>query len=201
MAKRILDIVGAAFGLALLWPLLLAVAILIRLDSKGPVLFVQSRLGKGLKPFRMYKFRTMADNSEHTGTGLFSYAGDQRITRVGKYLRMTSLDEVPQLLNVLGGSMALVGPRPPVVYELGPLENFTSFMMKRFQVKPGITGLAQISGRNDLPWPEKMAFDNSYVEQFARWGVLLDIRILLMTAWVVVTARGVVEPRRDEAGR
>jgi lipopolysaccharide/colanic/teichoic acid biosynthesis glycosyltransferase len=200
MSKRVIDIVGAALGLAFLSPLLVLVAILIKLGSPGPVFFVQKRLGKDLEPFSIYKFRTMVDNAEHMGTGLFSYADDDRITWIGKYLRMTSIDELPQLFNVLGGSMALVGPRPPVTYELGPVENFTDFMRIRFGVKPGITGLAQISGRNDLSWPEKMAFDNRYVEQYAKWGVLLDLKILLMTAWVVLTAQRVVEPRRDEGG-
>lgn len=200
MPKRIIDVLGASLGLVLLAPLFLLVGTLIKLDSPGPIFFIQNRLGKNLRPFRMYKFRTMVTNAEKMGTGLFTYAGDSRITRVGKYLRMTSIDELPQIFNVLGGSMALVGPRPPVDYELGPIDGLTDFMRTRFQVKPGITGLAQISGRNDLPWPEKMVFDNLYVDQFARWGVLVDFKILLLTVWVVLTARGVVEPRRDEAG-
>jgi lipopolysaccharide/colanic/teichoic acid biosynthesis glycosyltransferase len=201
MLKRLLDITGATLGLVVLGVPMLVAALLIKLDSPGPVLFVQGRLGRDLKPFRMLKFRTMVDKAEQIGTGLFSYADDNRVTRIGKILRATSFDELPQLLNVLGGSMSLVGPRPPVTYELGDIGMFTDFMRVRFQVKPGITGLAQISGRNDLEWPEKMVFDNQYVEQYARWGVLVDLRILLATVWVVLAARNVIEPKRDAADR
>src|SRR5690606_24622121 len=133
MLKRLLDIVGSSLGLLVFSPTFLVIPILIKLDSVGPVFFVQMRLGKGLRPFPMSKFRTMVDNAERMGTGLFSYADDDRITRVGKFLRKTSIDELPQLLNVLSGSMALVGPRPPVSYELGPIEDFTDTMKVRFK--------------------------------------------------------------------
>lgn len=198
MAKRILDVLGSILGLVLFAPLFLIISILIKLDSHGPTFFVQTRLGKGAEPFEMYKFRTMVVNAEGMSTGLYSYADDDRITRVGRFLRQISADELPQLFNVLLGSMSLVGPRPPVSYELGPVEEFSDTTKIRFLVKPGITGLAQISGRNDLSWPEKIAFDNEYVESWKRQGIWLDLKILLSTVWTVLSARSVVEPNRGE---
>jgi lipopolysaccharide/colanic/teichoic acid biosynthesis glycosyltransferase len=198
VAKRILDVLGSILGLVLFAPLFLIISILIKLDSHGPTFFVQTRLGKGAEPFEMYKFRTMVVNAEGMSTGLYSYADDDRITRVGRFLRQISADELPQLFNVLLGSMSLVGPRPPVSYELGPVEEFSDTTKIRFLVKPGITGLAQISGRNDLSWPEKIAFDNEYVESWKRQGIWLDLKILLSTVWTVLSARSVVEPNRGE---
>ena len=200
MLKRLFDILGALIGLALFAPVFLVAAVLIRMTSPGPVFFAQDRLGKDGRVFRMLKFRTMVDNAEQMGTGLFSYADDPRVTRVGHYLRIASLDEIPQFLNVLGGSMSIVGPRPPVTYELGDYRDFTPTMKVRFQVKPGITGLAQVSGRNDLDWDGKIRFDNIYVEKFRRWGVLYDLWIILRTIWVVVSARSTIETRRDGGG-
>ena len=200
MLKRLFDILGALIGLVLFAPVFLVAAVLIRMTSPGPVFFAQDRLGKDGRVFRMLKFRTMVDNAEQMGTGLFSYADDPRVTRVGHYLRIASLDEIPQFLNVLGGSMSIVGPRPPVTYELGDYRDFTPTMKVRFQVKPGITGLAQVSGRNDLDWDGKIRFDNIYVEKFRRWGVLYDLWIILRTIWVVVSARSTIETRRDGGG-
>ena len=197
MLKRLLDILGALVGLVLFSPVFLVAAVLIRATSPGPVFFVQGRLGRDGQVFRMLKFRTMVQNAEQMGTGLFSYEDDPRITRIGHYLRIASLDEIPQFLNVLGGSMSIVGPRPPVTYELGDYKDFTPTMKIRFQVKPGITGLAQVSGRNDLDWDEKIHFDNIYVEKFRRWGVLYDLWIILRTVWVVISARSTIEARRD----
>lgn len=191
--KRLLDIFGASVLIVLLAPFLLGIAFAIRLTSPGPAFFVQNRIGLRGQVYRMLKFRTMIPNAEKMGTGLFSFEADPRITRLGHILRRTSLDELPQLFNVLGGSMSLVGPRPPVTYELGPWEDYTPVMRKRFEVKPGITGLAQVSGRNDLNWDEKIAFDNDYVDRVARKGVLVDIAILWRTVVVVVTGRDTVE--------
>jgi len=184
--------------LVLLSPLFLIIALLIKLDSKGSIFFIQGRIGKGGSIFQMYKFRTMVKDAEHKGTGLFSYPDDPRITRIGNYLRKTSFDELPQLLNVFSGAMSIVGPRPPVTYELGDYSEFTDKMKARFRVKPGITGLAQISGRNALEWPEKIVLDNEYIERFQRLGVLEDIVIIIRTIWVIVTMKNVVEQRRIE---
>ncbi len=193
MAKRLLDICGAIAGVVLFSPVLICSAALIKLTSPGPVFYIQHRLGKDGAVFAMFKFRTMVDKAEHLNTGLFSYEDDPRITSVGRVLRKLSLDELPQLFNVLNGSMSLVGPRPPVTYELGPWEDYTPAMRKRFQVKPGITGLAQVSGRNELDWDGKIKFDNRYVDQFAESGVLLDLHIILRTVFVVLRGRDTVE--------
>lgn len=198
LSKRILDISGATIGIILFSPLLVCVAILIKSTSSGPVLFKQNRLGKDGSEFAMFKFRTMVKDAENMGTGLFSYEDDPRITKVGRFLRKLSLDELPQLFNVFGGSMSLVGPRPPVTYELGPWKEYTPEMRKRFRVKPGITGLAQISGRNDLDWDRKIMLDNRYVDQFAQSGIGLDIRILARTVWVVLSGRDTVEAIADD---
>jgi lipopolysaccharide/colanic/teichoic acid biosynthesis glycosyltransferase len=191
--KRIFDLTLALFALALVWPFLLLISLLIKLESEGPVFFVQDRIGKGGRLFRMYKFRTMVVNAEQSGTGLCSYPGDPRVTKVGKCLRATSFDEVPQLFNVVMGSMSIVGPRPPVSYELGDYAAFTPHQKIRFCVKPGITGLAQVSGRNRLDWEQKIAIDNLYVERFARLGIMEDLIITFKTIWVMLSMRNVVE--------
>jgi lipopolysaccharide/colanic/teichoic acid biosynthesis glycosyltransferase len=195
MLKRAIDVIGGWAALVLFALPMLLIAIAIRVDSKGPVFFCQDRLGLRMQPFRMIKFRSMVDNAEHLGTGLFSYVGDPRITRAGHFLRKTSLDELPQIFNVLRGEMSLVGPRPPVTYELGPLEDYTYDMKQRFEVKPGITGLAQVSGRNNLTWPEKLVYDIRYVKMFRQKGIVLDISILCQTVWVVLTGRDTVEKK------
>jgi lipopolysaccharide/colanic/teichoic acid biosynthesis glycosyltransferase len=191
--KRLFDIVGASVLIIILSPLLIVISLLISMTSSGPVFFVQDRIGLRGRVFRMLKFRTMFHNSEKMGTGLFSFEDDPRITRVGRILRRKSLDELPQLFNVLGGSMSLVGPRPPVTYELGRWEDYTLEMRKRFEVKPGITGLAQVSGRNELNWDEKIALDNAYVDRIVSQGVWADLVILWRTVGVVLGGRDTVE--------
>lgn len=201
MVKRVLDLIGSIVGLVLFSPLIVACALAVATSSPGPVLFRQKRIGLNGRIYEIMKFRTMVDRAESMGTGLFSYEDDPRITRVGHFLRKTSLDELPQLFNVLNGSMSLVGPRPPVTYELGPWESYTAEMRRRFDVKPGITGLAQVSGRNELDWDIKVAFDNRYVELFERYGILVDLAILARTVWVVLLGRKTVEtPPEGEEG-
>ncbi len=198
MIKRLMDITGALIGLAILGLPMILIALWIKRDSKGSVFFVQERLGRDIVPYKMYKFRTMVENAEQMGTGLFSYDDDDRITRVGHFLRKTSLDELPQFFNILNGSMALVGPRPPVTYELGDIADFAPETKRRFRMKPGVTGLAQVSGRNALDWPQKIVFDNRYIDLFARWGVLIDLRIILQTIWVVLSRKSTIEKRKQE---
>lgn len=196
--KRVLDVVGATAILAVFAPLGLLIALAIRLETPGPVLFRQRRVGKGQVEFTMVKFRTMVDSAEQMGTGLFSYKGDPRVTRVGAVLRRTSLDEIPQCWNVIQGSMSLVGPRPPVIHELDDESGLPEGYEHRFDVKPGITGRAQVLGRNELSWPEKIIHDLDYIDRYERWGVVEDMGLLFRTIGRVLSTRGVIEERRSD---
>ena len=174
-AKRALDLAASLMGLLVLSPLLLILAAVIKLDSPGPVFFRQERVGQHEKPFRIYKFRTMVTGAERMGAGYQVEEGDSRITRAGSFLRKTSLDELPQLINVFRGEMSLVGPRPTLSYQV---ENYTPRQRRRLLVKPGITGWAQIRGRNALTWPQRIELDLWYVEHWSFW---LDLYIILQT--------------------
>lgn len=187
-AKRSIDVVGSSMALTLLSPLLALIAIAIRLDSRGPALFRQRRSGRGRSPFTLLKFRTMIVNApdirNHDGS-TFNSAGDARVTRVGRILRRTSLDELPQLFNVLSGTMSLVGPRPDLVDQS---RFYGRHEWLRLVVKPGITGLAQINGRNTLAWPARTQMDLEYV---AYQSVLLDLKLLWRTIGYVLARRDV----------
>ena len=199
--KRLLDVIGASVGIMVLSPLLLGIALWIVIDSGWPVFYVQDRLGKKGRAFSMYKFRSMVVNAEQMEEGLFSYEDDMRITMAGRYIRAASLDELPQLFNILKGDMSLVGPRPAVTYELGNYADFDDRLKGRFVMKPGLTGLAQISGRNALNWEQKIEYDLQYIERFNRYGILEDLRIILTTPTVVLSMRDTVEKRPEGAGK
>ncbi|HPN20965.1 MAG TPA: sugar transferase [Tenuifilaceae bacterium] len=188
--KRVFDIVFSVLLLLALLPFFIFIAIAILIDSKGPIFFKQPRLGLKGKVFNIYKFRSMVVGAERMGTGLFNYSNDPRVTKVGRFLRDYSLDELPQLFNILKGDMSFVGPRPPVTYELGDYKNFDGLLKQRFIMKPGVTGLAQINGRNELSWDEKIVFDNKYITDFRRFGILLDIKILFITVFKVLRNEG-----------
>ena len=173
--NRLLDILSAGFGLAVTSPLLAAAAVAIKLDDGGPILFRQTRVGKDGDPFELLKLRTMIVDAEHKGAGFAVAAGDSRITRVGSLLRKTSVDELPQLWNVVRGEMSLIGPRPTLQYQV---EKYTARQRKRLEVRPGLTGWAQIHGRATLPWDERIELDVWYVEHRS-WRV--DLTILLRT--------------------
>lgn len=195
--KRFFDILLCSAALIVLLPVWLIVAISIKCDSKGPVLFSQNRRTRNGRLFRMYKFRSMVVNAESMGAGLFNYENDPRVTRVGRFLRNTSLDELPQLWNVVKGDLSLVGPRPCVSYELGDFDTLNKKYKKRFEVRGGITGLAQVKGRNENSWDEKVTFDNIYIDQFKKQGVWLDIKIIALTVARVFQKEDIYEEKSD----
>lgn len=172
MLKRVLDLIGAGLTIVLLSPLIAIVAYLVRRNLGSPIFFTQMRPGLGGKPFVMYKFRTMSDARDSEGKLL---PDDQRLTRFGKFLRSTSLDELPELWNVIKGEMSLVGPRPLLMKYL---ELYTPEQARRHEVKPGITGWAQVNGRNALTWEEKFKLDVWYVDN---WNLALDLKIIWLT--------------------
>jgi undecaprenyl phosphate N,N'-diacetylbacillosamine 1-phosphate transferase len=187
--KRAGDLLVAGALLLLLLPLMLALAIAVRLTSPGEVIFRQERIGRGGRPFVIYKFRTMTKDAPRSALGTYAYRDDPRITRVGGLLRRTSLDELPQLVNILKGEMSIVGPRPDLPHHV---EHYTDFQRRRLAVRPGVTGWAQVSGRNDLSWVERIQLDVEYLE---RWSLVLDLRVIALTFHVVLSGRGAALPR------
>jgi lipopolysaccharide/colanic/teichoic acid biosynthesis glycosyltransferase len=181
---RALDVVLAAALLVVTAPLLALAALAIRLESRGPVFYRQLRVGRDGEPFELWKLRTMVPGAETMGAGIYVLEGDPRITRSGRLLRRFSLDELPNLVNVLRGEMSIVGPRPTVQEQV---DRYTDRQRRRLEVRPGITGWAQINGRASLPWPERIELDVWYVEHRS---LRLDVRILARTARMLATGRG-----------
>ncbi|MBX7319995.1 sugar transferase [Clostridium chauvoei] len=188
-SKRGLDIIASLSGLILLSPILIVIATLIKLESKGPIIFSQKRVGLNGKEFNMYKFRSMVVNAEELKKKLaeqnemsgpmFKMKNDPRITKIGKFIRKTSIDELPQLINILKGEMSLVGPRPSLPQEV---KEFEPWMMKRLEVKPGLTCYWQVSGRNNIDFEDCMKLDIKYVETRC---LLLDIKLIFKTFFVL----------------
>lgn len=176
--KRFLDILFSLILLILGLIPLLIVALIIKIDSPGGALFKQDRLGLGGQTFKIYKFRSMCVGAEKTGSGVYSGKNDARVTKVGKIIRATSIDELPQLINILKGEMSFIGPRPTLTYHPWKLEEYTDFQKRRFEVRPGVTGLAQINGRKDIPWDRRIEYDVDYVDNMS---FMLDFKILLKT--------------------
>ncbi|MCQ2418918.1 MAG: sugar transferase [Clostridia bacterium] len=182
--KRGIDIfISAIVLLAFCW-LYAIVALAVKLSSKGPVIFKQIRLGRGGKEFAIYKFRSMCVGAEQTGSGVYSGKGDARVTKVGKFIRATSLDELPQMVNILKGDMSLIGPRPPLTYHPWPIEEYTDEQLRMFEVRPGITGWAQVNGRKEVEWHRRIKLNVWYVDHCSFW---LDLKILFMTIFKVAT--------------
>lgn len=197
--KRIFDIFASAISIVFLIPVWIFVAIAIKLDSEGPVFFKQGRRTRNGRVFYMLKYRSMVVNAEQMGTGLFNYQNDPRVTKIGRILRRTSIDELPQLFNILIGDMSVVGPRPCVTYELGDFDTLNKKYKKRFQVKAGLTGLAQVKGRNDISWEDKVIYDNEYVDLFDKYGILYDFKIILETVIRVLKKQNIYENKIDDS--
>ncbi len=176
--KRLLDLFMATVILIICSLPMLIVTLLIKIDSPGPAVFKQKRLGKNGKVFTMYKFRSMKQNSEHTGSGVYSGKGDTRVTKLGKILRATSIDELPQLVNIIKGDMSFIGPRPPLTYHPWKWEEYTDEQKRMFEVRPGLTGWAQVHGRKNLEWNERIRLNVWYVDNVSFW---LDVKILFLT--------------------
>lgn len=193
--KRIFDVLVSFVGLILLSTVLLLIALAIKLDSPGSPFFIQERVGKDGKIFKIFKFRTMLPKDKSidaTGNEIENYA---RITKVGRFLRKTSLDELPQLFNVLIGNMSLIGPRPTLLYQV---EKYTPEQRERLRMLPGISGWAQVNGRNNLSWEEKIEYDRYYVKHFS---LTLDIKILIKTIGVVFGQKGVEFTQNDRISK
>ena len=183
IVKRGLDIALSGTALAAFSPIMLAAAAAIRLETPGPAIFRQTRLGLHGKEFVMYKFRSMVQNAEHTGSGVYSGKDDARVTRVGKVIRALSIDELPQLINILKGDMSLIGPRPPLTYHPWPIEEYTDEQKHMFDVRPGLTGWAQVHGRREVEWHKRIRLNNWYVRHVS---FMVDYYILVKTVGKVI---------------
>ncbi|MBQ8572573.1 MAG: sugar transferase [Ruminococcus sp.] len=181
--KRCADVVISLLGLIILSPVLAITALCIKLDSKGSVIFKQQRLGKGGKVFDIYKFRSMCVGAEHTGSGVYSGKGDARVTKVGKFIRATSIDELPQLVNILKGDMSIIGPRPPLTYHPWPLEDYSEEQKHMFDVRPGVTGWAQVNGRKDVEWNKRIELNVWYTRNIS---FVLDFKIFFISIFKVL---------------
>lgn len=182
--KRVMDCIISFLVLVIGAIPMLFVAVLIKMDSPGPVLFKQDRIGKDGKVFRILKFRSMCQGAEHTGSGVYSGKGDARVTRVGRILRATSIDELPQAINILRGDMSLIGPRPPLTYHPWPYEEYTEQQKRMFEVRPGITGWAQVYGRKNVEWHKRIKLNVWYIDHMS---FCLDLRIFFMTIFKVLS--------------
>ena len=181
--KRVIDIVLSVIGIIICLIPMIITAIAIKIDSPGPVLFKQKRIGYKGKVFTIYKFRSMCQGAEHTGTGVYSGADDMRVTRVGKIIRATSIDELPQLFNIIKGDMSFIGPRPPLTYHPWPIKEYTEEQLHMFDARPGITGWAQVNGRKGVEWHKRIELNCWYVDNMSLW---LDIKILFTTFFKVL---------------
>jgi undecaprenyl phosphate N,N'-diacetylbacillosamine 1-phosphate transferase len=182
--KRTIDIIISAVGLIITSPLLLITAIAIKLESPGPVIFQQERLGLNGKVFKIYKFRSMCVGAEKGG--VYEKKGDARVTKVGKIIRKTSIDELPQFVNILKGEMSLIGPRPALTYHPWTYDKYTDEQKRMFHVRPGVTGWAQVNGRKDVEWPRRIELNVEYVDKMS---LMFDLAIFFKTIFKVVAMK------------
>ncbi len=183
VVKRTMDFIIALCALIILSPVMLIVAIIIKITSPGPVIFKQQRIGKDGEVFEIYKFRSMCVGAEKQGSGVYSGKDDARVTPIGKIIRATSIDELPQFINILKGEMSFVGPRPPLTYHPWDYSEYSDFQLRMFEVRPGITGWAQVNGRKGVEWNRRIELNVWYVDNMS---LLLDIKILFMTVFKVL---------------
>lgn len=193
--KRMIDFICSLLALLILWPILIIIGIIVKIDSKGPSIFVQDRLTLNGRVFRMYKFRTMVVNAEQQGTGAYSFDCDHRITNVGNKLRKFSLDELPQIVNILKGDMSIVGPRPILTYHPCKYEEYNDDEKQIFTVRPGITGWAQVNGRNTVDWVHRFELNKWYIENIS---FNLDMKIFFKTI-AQVLSRKEIEVKEETA--
>ena len=182
--KRLIDVILCSIGIIILSPVFLITALLIKLESRGPIIFKQERLGKNGNIFKIYKFRSMCVGAEKTGSGVYSGKNDSRVTKVGKIIRATSIDELPQFFNILKGDMSIIGPRPALTYHPWKYEEYNDEQKHMFDIRPGVTGWAQINGRKEVEWPRRIELNVWYVRNVS---FLLDIKIFFMTIFKVFT--------------
>lgn len=197
--KRMIDIFISGSALLVLLPIFVLIAIGIKLDSTGPVFFRQGRRTQYGQEFIMLKFRSMVVDAENIGTKLFNYKDDPRVTKFGRFLRDSSLDELPQLINIFWGDMSVVGPRPCVTYQLGDFDTLNKKYKKRFEMKAGLTGLAQVKGRNAIQWDKKVEYDNQYIDDFQRFGIWIDLKIIWETLLTVLKKERIYEEKVDSS--
>src|SRR5699024_9094602 len=187
------DFICSLVMIIILLPLFFLIGLSIKIEDKGPMFFKQDRLGKEGKIFKIYKFRTMIVNAEKVGTGLSTFEGDSRVTKIGRFLRKTSLDEIPQLINILKGDMSFIGPRPPVPYHPRKIHDYNKQQKLRFNVRPGISGYAQVKGRNSLTWDERIEYDIQYVKN---QSFFLDFKIAVLTVVKIFKREDIHGPNR-----
>ena len=179
--KRVFDITISTVGLIITFPILLVTAVAIKLESPGPIIFKQERLGLNGRVFKIYKFRSMCVDAEKSG--VYEKKGDPRVTRVGKFIRKTSIDELPQFINILKGDMSLIGPRPALTYHPWPYNEYTTEQKRMFEVRPGVTGWAQVNGRKEVEWPRRIELNVEYVEKMSFY---FDFMIFFKTIFKVL---------------
>ncbi|KMK99303.1 sugar transferase [Rossellomorea marisflavi] len=193
--KRICDVLFSLVGIIVLSPLLLIVAFAIKLESKGPVIFQQDRLGLKGEIFKIYKFRSMCVGAEKDG--VYEVKGDSRVTKIGKFIRKTSIDELPQFFNIIKGDMSIIGPRPTLTYHPWSLDEYNDDQKKRFTVRPGVTGWAQVNGRKEVPWDKRIMYDIEYVENLS---MSFDIKIFSRTLYKVLFMKNNINVNKTATG-